>query len=146
MANVAKYVEDYEAALKKQALWEEKKKKAAKAKAAKKKGVKGKGRHIESSSEESGEFKDDDDTTGEPAVQQKDPRRPVPKPRRVRPQPAAEEQAVEAETEVDAPAEHEPSTSNVQVNIPALSTTGVVLPNAEPPPAPRYTLQTRRGG
>jgi hypothetical protein len=67
MANVAKYVEDYEAALKKQALQEEKKKKAAKAKAAKKKGVKGKGRHIESSSEESGEFKDDD-ATGEPGV------------------------------------------------------------------------------
>lgn len=49
MVNVAKYVEDYEVALKKQALWQEKKKKAEKAKASKKKGVKGKGRHIESS-------------------------------------------------------------------------------------------------
>jgi len=59
MANVAKYVEDYEVALKKQALREEKKRKAAKMKAAK-----GKGRRIEPSSEESGEFKDDDANFG----------------------------------------------------------------------------------
>jgi len=64
MANVAKYVEDYEVALKKQALQEEKKKKVAKAKAAKMKPAKGKGRRIEPSFEESGEF-EDNNATGE---------------------------------------------------------------------------------
>ena len=78
------------------------------------------------------------------AVQQKEPHQPFSRPCRVRPPPAAEEQMVEAETEVVVPAEHEPSTSNVQVNTPALSTAGVALQHAEPP-APHYTLQTRRG-
>ena len=69
MANVAKYVEDYEVALKKQALWE--KKKVAKAKVAKKKAAsrKGKGRRIEPSSEESGEFEDDNATGEESAAE-----------------------------------------------------------------------------
>jgi Asp-tRNA(Asn)/Glu-tRNA(Gln) amidotransferase C subunit len=65
MANVAKYAEDYEVALQKQALWEEKKRKAANAKAAKTKATKGKGRHIETSSEESDEFDKDNATETE---------------------------------------------------------------------------------
>ena len=60
MANVAKYVEDYEVALKKQALREKKKAAKKKAKATRK----GKGRRTEPSSEESGEF-EDDNATGE---------------------------------------------------------------------------------
>jgi hypothetical protein len=68
MANVAKYVEEYEVALKKQALWEEKKRKAAKAKAAKMaktKVAKGKDRCIEPISEDSGESDGDDTARGE---------------------------------------------------------------------------------
>lgn len=69
MANVAKYVEDYEVALKKQALRE--KKKAAKAKVAKKKAAtqKGKNRRIEPSSKELGEFKDNNATGEESAAE-----------------------------------------------------------------------------
>ena len=69
MANMAKYIEDYEVALKKQALRE--KKKAAKAKVAKTKAAtqKGKGRCIEPSSEESGEFEDDNATIEESAAE-----------------------------------------------------------------------------
>ena len=69
MANMAKYVEDYEVALKKQVLWE--KKKMAKAKVAKMKAAsqKGKGRRIEPSSKESGEFKDNNATGEESAAE-----------------------------------------------------------------------------
>jgi Asp-tRNA(Asn)/Glu-tRNA(Gln) amidotransferase C subunit len=146
MANVAKYAEDYEAALKKQALREEKKKKAAKDKVAKKRAAKGKGRHIEPSSEESDEFEDEKADKklwlnfSSQVGQQKEQRRPVPRARTVRSQPA-----VEAETEEDSPAEPGPSTPNVLVSIPVSGTTGVALPSTEPTPAPRYTLRTRKG-
>jgi hypothetical protein len=76
--------------------------------------------------------------------QQEKPSRPVPRPHMVSSQPAPEEQAVEAETEEDAPASAEPglSISNVLVNISASDAAAVVLPST---PAPRYTLRMRRG-
>jgi len=81
------------------------------------------------------------------AGQQEKPCRPVPRLHMVRlqPQAAPEEQAVEVETEEDAPAEPGPSTSTALVNIPASGTDVVLLPSAEPTPAPCYTLQMRKG-
>ena len=62
----------------------------------------------------------------------------------VRLQPA-EEQAVEVETEEDAPAEPRSSTSTALVNTLASGTAAVLLPSAESTPAPCYTLQMRKG-